>query len=215
MKGVGIFKRLLVCFFFLSTFGGMQVVAQQVDATAVMQRVEAGFRKAGGIRVDFSMLISAGRSAGTIELEGEKFVLRAGGMTTWFDGHTQWSYLDSANEVNISEPTAEELQMLNPYAWMSLYRDGYRAQFFQPAQASDALRYYCVQLVAATGDVGISLIRLYVRKNTFRPERIVLREGVEDVEIQVGTYQENMRWNDGHFVFDVAGHPGVEIIDLR
>lgn len=59
-------------------------------------------------------------------LEGDKFTFRGDGVTTWFDGHTQWSYLSSADEVNVSEPTPEELQSINPYALLSLYEQGYK-----------------------------------------------------------------------------------------
>lgn len=86
------------------------------------------FSQGGGIRAGFTVSASTGSSSGSICLKGDKFVLEAGGVTTWFDGHTQWSYLVSSDEVNVSEPTADELQSLNPYAWLSLYRNGYRAE---------------------------------------------------------------------------------------
>lgn len=53
-----------------------------------------------------------GQSAGVIELKGEKFVLKTDDGITWFDGKTQWSYLRSSDEVNISNPTGTELQAL-------------------------------------------------------------------------------------------------------
>ena len=189
-----------------------QVVAQQTDALEVMERVEAGFRKAGCLRVDFSVRMASGRYAGSIDLKGEKFVLRTGGVTTWFDGRTQWSYLESAGEVNISEPTPDELQSLNPYAWLSLYRNGYRVQSCQP----DRVGRYGV-LLTATDEVegSVSSIRLYVSRATGRPERIVLQQGGEDVEITVDAYREGFSWADSYFTFDASRHPGVEVIDLR
>ena len=58
-------------------------------------------------------------------MKGEKFLLDADGVKTWFDGRTQWSYLTNSDEVNISEPTPEELQSINPYALLSIYKQGY------------------------------------------------------------------------------------------
>lgn len=191
------------------------MAAQSSDATEILERVEAGFRKAGGVRVEFAMQASSGKSEGIIELEGEKFVLHAGGMTTWFDGRTQWTCLPSGEEVNVSEPTAEELQSLNPYAWLSLYRNGYRAQFYRHAFSADTARYYCVLLTAAHDSTELQSLIIYVQKNTYRPARIVLQQGGEEVEITIVAYQDGLSWADNHFSFDVSKHPGIEVIDMR
>lgn len=191
------------------------MAAQSSDATEILERVEAGFRKAGGVRAEFAMQASSGKSEGIIELEGEKFVLHAGGMTTWFDGRTQWTCLPSGEEVNVSEPTAEELQSLNPYAWLSLYRNGYRAQFYRHAFSADAARYYCVLLTAAHDSTELQSLIIYVQKNTYRPARIVLQQGGEEVEITIVAYQDGLSWADNHFSFDVSKHPGIEVVDMR
>ena len=100
--------------------------AQQPDAKNILERTAEAFRKAGGVKLAFTVNEQQGSYAGVLYLEGEKFVVETEGMKTWFDGHTQWSYVASADEVNVSEPTQEELQTLNPYAWLSLYKQGYR-----------------------------------------------------------------------------------------
>lgn len=191
------------------------MAAQSSDAAEILKRAEAGFRKAGGVRAEFAMQASSGKSEGIIELEGEKFVLHAGGMTTWFDGRTQWTCLPSGEEVNVSEPTAEELQSLNPYAWLSLYRNGYRAQFYRHASSADAARYYCVLLTAAHDSTELQSLIIYVQKNTYRPARIVLQQGGEEVEITIMAYQDGLSWADNHFSFDVSKHPDIEVIDMR
>lgn len=191
------------------------MAAQSSDAAEILERVEAGFRKAGGVRAEFAMQASSGKSEGIIELEGEKFVLHAGGMTTWFDGRTQWTCLPSGEEVNVSEPTAEELQSLNPYAWLSLYRNGYRAQFYRHASSADAARYYCVLLTAAHDSTELQSLIIYVQKNTYRPARIVLQQGGEEVEITIVAYQDGLSWADNHFSFDASKHPGIEVVDMR
>ena len=50
---------------------------------------------------------------GTLLLKGNRFYLNSGGIQSWFDGTTQWSYLESSEEVNVSNPTPEELQTIN------------------------------------------------------------------------------------------------------
>ena len=78
--------------------------AQQPDAKNILERTAEAFRKAGGVKLAFTVNEQQGSYAGVLYLEGEKFVVETEGMKTWFDGHTQWSYVASADEVNVSEP---------------------------------------------------------------------------------------------------------------
>ena len=71
-------NRFFICLLWVM-FVMPQAMAQQTDAKKIMEEVEAGFRKAGGLRIGFSMQASSGQSSGTIELKDEKFVLYAGG----------------------------------------------------------------------------------------------------------------------------------------
>ena len=119
---------LLIC---ICLFGlALPLSAQKLDAQDILDRTATAFRQAGGIQADFTVQTYAkgvlqGSSVGTIRLKGEKFLLDADGVKTWFDGRTQWSYLTNSDEVNVSEPTPEELQSINPYALLSIYKQGY------------------------------------------------------------------------------------------
>ena len=91
------------------------------------------FRQAEGVEIAFEVRAPEGTSEGRIRLKGEKFRLDTEGITTWFDGRTQWTYLENSDEVNVSEPTAEELQSINPYAWLAVYKDGYTLKMGEQA----------------------------------------------------------------------------------
>ena len=95
---------------------------QQSQAKAVLDKTAEAFRKAGGVKADFIIKsvtngLVEGSESGTIQLKGEKFVLKASEVITWFDGKTQWSYVVRNDEVNVSNPTQEELQQINPINW--------------------------------------------------------------------------------------------------
>ena len=103
---------LLIC---ICLFGlALPLSAQKLDAQDILDRTATAFRQAGGIQADFTVQTYAksilqGSSTGVIRLKGEKFLLNADGVKTWFDGRTQWSYVTNSDEVNISEPSPEEL----------------------------------------------------------------------------------------------------------
>ena len=110
----------------------LPVIAQQQQSQArvILDKTAEAFRKAGGVKADFTVKAVAnglveGAENGTIQLKGEKFVLKTSDIITWFDGKTQWSYLTQNDEVNISTPTEAELQGLNPYALLYLYKKGF------------------------------------------------------------------------------------------
>ena len=113
---------------------GLTAAAQENnEARQLLDRVADAFRQAEGVEIAFEVRAPEGTSEGRIRLKGEKFRLDTEGITTWFDGRTQWTYLENSDEVNVSEPTAEELQSINPYAWLSLYKNGYTLKMGEQA----------------------------------------------------------------------------------
>lgn len=185
---------------------------QDSGARDVLHRSAEAFRQAGGVEVRFSVRSSEGYSTGTIRLKGEKFVLDAGGMTTWFDGHTQWTYLASADEVNITEPTAEELQGINPYAWLSLYDRGYALRLLQ----GDGKNYE-VEMKATAADAQIVRLVARIDKTTWLPVGVslTLAGSTEPVVITVRDCRTGLTWPERFFVFDSQAHPTADVIDLR
>ena len=106
----------------------LPVIAQQQQSQAkvVLDKTAEAFRKAGGVKADFIIKsvtngLVEGSESGTIQLKGEKFVLKTSDIITWFDGKTQWSYMVRNDEVNVSTPTQEELQQINPYTFLYMY----------------------------------------------------------------------------------------------
>ncbi len=59
---------------------------------------------------------SMGHTSGSISVKGTKFVATTPQATIWFNGKTQWTYMKSTNEVNVSNPTEAQRVAMNPYA---------------------------------------------------------------------------------------------------
>lgn len=193
----------------------LPVRAQQPDAKDILDRTAEAFKRAGGVKIAFTVQAPEGSSTGVIRLKGEKFLLETEGVATWFDGRTQWSYLASGDEVNVSEPTPEELQGINPYALLSLYKQGYNLKVGK----ADNPRFgslHKVVLTATERKQDLQCIILYVTKDTYRPERVSMAQrGGDTAVIIVDSYQTGEDYPDSLFVFDKKAHPTAEIIDLR
>lgn len=190
--------------------------AQQPDARSILERTADAFRKAGAVKLTFTVYEQQGDYAGVLYLKGEKFVVETEGMKTWFDGHTQWSYVASADEVNISEPTKEELQTLNPYAWLSLYKQGYKLKLGSVGGKRDKYVYY-ITMTAADKQKDPESVYLFVTKDTYRLKQVHLapRGSKYMTTILIDSYQPGQSYPDSFFVFDKKSYPTAEVIDMR
>lgn len=197
------------------------VSAQTMTPQETMERAAAAFREAKGIQVEFAAQAFSRKkelqaaSTGVIRVMNQKFKLETDGAVTWFDGSTQWSYLPGVNEVNISQPSLEELQMLNPYSFFSLYKNGYQLQFGKRKMYKGKA---ISELILTASDKKKSLQQfiLYIAKDSFQPSFIsVQQSGGESLHIDIMTYRTKQSFPDRMFVFDKQAYPGVEVIDLR
>lgn len=199
----------------------LPVLAQkQAQAKLVLDKTADTFEKAGGVKADFSVQAfnkghSVGVATGVIELKGEKLFLKTAEAVSWFDGKTQWSYLTQNDEVNISTPTEAELQGLNPYALLYLYKKGFD---YELGRVKDFHGKQVTEVILTAMDMKQDLFRivLYVAKNTYQPVYIKVeqRDGSRS-EITITKYQTGLNLPDSAFVFDKKRYPTAEVIDLR
>ena len=207
-------KNLL--FVYICLFGlALPLSAQKLDAQDILDRTATAFRQAGGIQADFTVQTYAksilqGSSTGVIRLKGEKFLLDADGVKTWFDGRTQWSYLTNSDEVNISE-----LQSINPYALLSIYKQGYHMKLGK-ADTYGGKPAYEVILTASNRKQDLQCVIIYVTKDTLQPLCISMtQKGGNSVAIRITSYKTGESYNDNLFTFDKKAYPTAEVIDLR
>lgn len=199
----------------------LPVFAQkQAQAKLMLDKTAAAFEKAGGVEAGFSVQAfnkgnSLGTASGVIKLKGDKFLLKTAETISWFDGKTQWSYLAGNDEVNISTPTEAELQGMNPYALLYLYKKGFDYKLgtvnrFRDKPVSEII------LTAMDKKQDLSRIVLYVTKDTYQPVYIAVeqRDGSRS-EITITGYQTGLKLDDSVFVFDKKQYPTAEVIDLR
>ena len=98
---------LLVLILFLSVSLSAQ---KDKQAREILDKTANALQQAGGIRATFG-----GTGNGTLLLKGNRFYLNSGGIQSWFDGTTQWSYLESSEEVNVSLSLIHISEPTRPY----------------------------------------------------------------------------------------------------
>lgn len=200
-------NRIYTLFFLLMLT--LSLSAQQdTKAKDILDKTVEKYNQSKGISVIFG-----GSQSGKLLLKGEKFQLTTQDVTTWFDGQTQWSYLIQNEEVNISTPTPEELRAINPYAWLSLYKQGFNYRY-SGVKTREGKQGHEIVLTPQTKQ-DIQSITLLIGSD-YEPIYIgILPTEGQMQEFIVHNYRTQLNLNDNAFRFDKSKYPNAEIIDMR
>lgn len=180
--------------------------AAQLLAQAVEQ-----IKKSPSLQATFRASTSDGSAQGSIQLSGNRFKLDTDEFTTWFDGRTQWAYSPRTGEVNISEPTFEELAQINPFAVIGSLKDGYNARRVNAPKGSDRL-----ELTPKHKGGDYSKVTLTLNAATHYPSaiEIVATDGAR-INIAVTSVKAGKMPDASAFRFNRSLYPRAEIVDLR
>ncbi len=213
-------RRTVACMVALivSLLCGTEASAQTASMTAreVLDRAAQAYRNSGGgVEMRFTVSTGGDGTTGSIRLKGNRFVLDAGGLRTWYDGKTQWTYLERTNEVNIAEPTEAELQALNPYAWLDLYKQGYSLALDGTTAVQGV--YKVVMTTTNPRQRDLQSIVVMIDRASFQPKVVsIAGHGGRDLTvISIDSFAAQQNFPDSLFTFDRLQYPDAEIVDLR
>lgn len=200
-------KRIYILLILFITI--FSVSAQQANkAREILDKTAESYRQAGGISISFS-----GSQDGKLLLMKDKFHLITDDIETWFDGKTQWSYLKQNDEVNITTPTPEELQTINPYMLLSVYQQGFNYQYHGTTTRNGKQGDKVV--LTPKNKQELQSITFEVSKN-FEPLYICIKtSNGQKQEFIIHSFRSHLNLHDNAFQFNPKEHPHVEIIDLR
>ena len=182
----------------------------QTDAKAaeVLDKALDGLSDENGIRADFE-----GTEKGFLLLKGEKFYLNNGNIQSWYDGKTQWSYVADTEEVNISHPTPEELQSINPYLILMRYKTDFDYTYKGKRTRNGVEGHEIVLTPKHSGNR--ELIRVFISK-AHQPLAMKIEQNGRVVsKINVTSFQTKQPLEEGMFRFNKSLYPNAEVIDLR
>lgn len=189
-----------------------QNARQILDQTAAI--LSSGGVQANFVVTNYKKQTAIGRSSGTFYTSGRRFKIVSASGNSWFDGKTLWSLMDGSDEAYVSTPTKKELQSLNPYAFVHLYKSGYTITSTNADYLGHAS--YEVKLKAQKQGMEINEVLITIDKATHLPHCVRFRpSGGEWVRVQVSGVKTGQKWNDNFFRFDGKDHSGVRVVDLR
>jgi len=208
-------KIKLVLLFFICC---QLAVAQ--DAKTILDKVSGAYDD-GGYELTFTLNTIDNPAKitythdGKAYLRGNKFKIIVPDGTTWFDGKTQWLYLEGSDEVNVSEPTGEELLNISPIAMLNMYKSGFKLTYKGEKNESNK-DLILIEMLPQQSKSDIQSIELKVDKQNNHLAEIIIKgkDKIDNHQIKHKTLKAQ-GLTDSYFVFDKRDYPDIEIIDLR
>lgn len=192
----------LACALLMIGHASAQTAKQVLDKTA------ATISSKNGIKAHFNIAGNKyGNVSGTIAVKGRKFQATTPMAMMWFDGKTQWTYMRKNDEVNVSNPTEAQLQAINPYNFIHMYKQGYTYTLTKGAN-------YVVHLKATQAGRSVQEMYITVNKRSYTPSQVKMRQGKSWTTINISGLQRKSLSNN-LFRFNAKDYPKAEIIDLR
>lgn len=184
------------------------------SAASILQRCAAKLTQAPSVSAEFSIRNSDGEDiSGKVVMARECFRLSSPVLNIWFDGHTQWAALSATREVNVTEPTGEELLASNPFAIITSYASRYNARLL-PAQQASSLRRIELTPNATGGDIRKAVIT--IDTTTYWPVKAVITMASgSSLETIIKNCSTGVKLAAATFVYKKDDLPGYELVDLR
>jgi outer membrane lipoprotein-sorting protein len=179
------------------------------SAKSILDKAAATVSNPNGVQANFQMISKQfGSTSGTISVKGHKFHASTPQAIVWFDGKTQWTYMKNNDEVNVSNPTEAELQAINPYNFINIYKQGFKLS------SKKVNNSYEVHLKPKDKNRKIQEMYIIVDQQSYRPTHVKMcQNGKWSVILISGL--KSISLNDNLFQFNAKDFPQAEIIDLR
>ena len=204
-----------ILFIILAISVSISTVQAQNSAEVLLDKVAEHIQTSKGITASFTLRGDSKNSLymqGELKMQGKKFYLHTNDMTTWYDGKTMWSYARSINEVNITEPSKQELMGINPYYTLSCYKKAFAISELQAMHKGE--RRICLTPTDRT--TTLSRIVITIITSTLSPVSFEITDTNNNVTyISVSDFNNKEKLPSQTFVFQSEKYPQADIIDLR
>ncbi|MDR1644530.1 MAG: hypothetical protein LBS05_01705 [Tannerellaceae bacterium] len=189
------------------------------DAAGILSKAADLCRQSSGITASFTLRTLTEHHSesiqGVIHIKGDKFALLTPEMKTWYDGKTQWTYLEQTGEVNVSAPEGDELQFTNPAILLESYEKDFMAVYTGEVAAPNG-RTACGVELKPRKRTDIVRVDLQIEKASGLPVRLAvqMKNNASHI-VQISEIKTRAGLQDAFFTFPQKDYPQAEIIDLR
>jgi outer membrane lipoprotein carrier protein len=206
-----------IFFSFLFTMIAFSFVANaqnDPNAKKILDEVSATLKTLKGVTANFSFTTKdrnkalKGSVKGIINIKGNKYYLKQGTTEIFCNGSKVWNF-NGEDEVTVADVDADDDKMLSPQKLLSNFYD---KDFTYKLVGSDATSNE-IQMIPTDKRKNFKQINVFVDKK----QKLILKAKVIDksdniIEFALTNVISNATIPDSKFAFDIAKHPGVEIV---
>ena len=201
------------------TLGLVPTLAQtKLSPRDILDRTAQRLQTAGGIKANFTTTIFEKTLPkdiinGTMDMMGEKYVLKTEAVCTWFNGRDQWNLIHDTKEVSLVTPTDQELQSSSPLAFISIYKQGFNLT--TKTAELRGRKVWEVTMKPKKRKAEPSVIIVSIDQQTFDPLCIRIRNNGDWTRISINDFHSGAGLTPEHFNFPAKDYPSFEVIDMR
>ena len=183
----------------------------EVSAAQILGSVEKSLFSTPSAEIFFTITSDGASTQGSAKIQGPMFTFTTPRLMAWYDGTTQWAFQTSTGEVNISEPTADEIMAMNPFGIL-----GQPHTYYNIRRLKSPAGLYLVRLDPKAKGTGIDHIDLCCNSRDYMPVRLTVTfDDARTLDLTVDRIVHGNQLPAASFRYDSKLYPAKEIIDLR
>lgn len=193
---------------------------QDNKSNEILNKLSKTYKTYKSVKASFTVTIynkksnTKVRQTGKLYQKGKKFRVNMSGQEIYCDGKTIWTYIDGANEVQVSKFDAKSMD-INPSEIFTIYEKGFVHKYGgQKVVGTKTLDI--VELIPTDKSKGYFKVKLGIDKLANKVKEMVVysKNGLETT-YAINELDANVPINDSYFKFNTKDKPGVIVIDLR
>lgn len=197
-------------------------VTAQTDAKAkaILEAVSKKINGLKSLKANFALhLMSAnGKTSqtkkGSFYLKGQKYRVSLGDQEIICDNKTVWTYVKTANEVQVSNYNPNE-QTISPAKLFTSFYDKEYKYHYTGTKKFNGKSVEMIELTPTNSSKQFSKVELAVDKSNTIVGGNVYEKNGNQYRYEVSGFTPNAPVSDAEFTFDAKKYPGVEVVDLR
>lgn len=212
----------LISILFAILFSTLSFSQSDEKATSILKNVAKQYKSYKGVSIQFTFTMENAQedikesSKGKAWVKDKSYKVILMGVETYFNGTTKWSYMEDAEEVNITTPDPSDKNSFDPSKLFTEYEEGYKVRYIKEVfQNNKALHEIDLLPIDVKGS-EFNRIKIMVDKDKNQIYQII-RYGKDgnDYTITLTNITKENSLSDALFKFDASKYPDVEVIDLR